>query len=223
MKAAMTGVQVSPVNMEERKELGIRSGDTIKVHQKIQDKGKTRIQIFEGLVLARKHGNEPGATFTVRKVASGVGVEKIFPLYSPLIDKLEIVKRAKVRQSKLYYIRDKVNREIKRQMRRMSLVSLATESGVEAQAREAEAAKKAEAEAAKVAEAEATKKAEDKVNDEVREDDLGQEAKVVEETPEVEAAPETEEVKSEETETPEVEEVAKEEESTEEAEEEKKD
>jgi large subunit ribosomal protein L19 len=223
MKAAMTGVQVSPVNMEERKELGIRSGDTIKVHQKIQDKGKTRIQIFEGLVLARKHGNEPGATFTVRKVASGVGVEKIFPLYSPLIDKLEIVKRAKVRQSKLYYIRDKVNREIKRQMRRMSLVSLATESGVEAQAREAEAAKKAEAEAAKVAEAEATKKAEDKVNDEVREDDLGQEAKVVEGTPEVEAAPETEEVKSEETETPEVEEVAKEEESTEEAEEEKKD
>lgn len=151
MKAAMAGVAVSPVNMEERKSLGIRPGDTLRVHQKIQDKDKTRIQIFEGLVLARKHGDEPGATITVRKVASGVGVEKIFPLYSPLIDKLEIVKRAKVRRSKLYYIREKVNREIKRQMRRMSLVSMATESGAEAtirEAAEAEAAKKAEEEAA---------------------------------------------------------------------------
>lgn len=156
MKAVMTGVSVSPVNMDERKSLGIKAGDTVRVHQKIQDKGKTRIQIFEGLVLARKHGDEPGATFTVRKVASGVGVEKIFPLYSPLIDKLEIVKRAKVRRSKLYHIREKVNREIKRQMRRMSLVSLATESGAEAAAREAEeAAKAAEAEAAKQAEEEA--------------------------------------------------------------------
>ncbi len=156
MKAVMTGVQTSPVNMEERKNLGIKSGDTVRVHQKIQDKGKTRIQVFEGLVLARKHGNEPGATFTVRKVASGVGVEKIFPLYSPMIDKLEIVKRAKVRRAKLYYIREKVAREIKRQMRRMSLVSMSTESGAEAAAREAEEAKAREAEeAAKAAEAEA--------------------------------------------------------------------
>lgn len=162
MKAAIAGVVISPVNMEERKALGIRSGDTVRVHQKIQDKGKTRIQIFEGLVLARKHGDEPGATFTVRKVASGVGVEKIFPLYSPLIDKLEIVRRSKVRRSKLYYIREKVNREIKRQMRRMSLVSMATESGVEVAAREVEEVKQTAAaakEAAIVAEAEAVKQA----------------------------------------------------------------
>ena len=163
MKAAMAGVAVSPVNMEERKELGIRPGDTVRVHQKIQDKGKTRIQIFEGLVLARKHGSEAGATFTVRKVASGVGVEKIYPLYSPLIDKLEIVKRAKVRRAKLYYIREKVSREIKRQMRRMSLVSMATESGAEATAREAEEAKVAEEEAAKVTEAEVVEKGEEEV------------------------------------------------------------
>jgi len=161
MKAALAGVAISPVNMEERKSLGIRAGDTVRVHQKIQDKGKTRIQIFEGTVLARKHGNEPGATFTVRKVASGVGVEKIYPLYSPLIDKLEIVKRSKVRRAKLYFIREKVAREVKRQMRRMSLVSMATESGTEAAAREAEEAKKAEEEAAKAAEAEAVKKAEE--------------------------------------------------------------
>ncbi len=157
----MTGVNVSPVNMDERKKLGIRAGDTVRVHQKIvDDKGKSRIQVFEGLVLARKHGDEPGATFTVRKVASGVGVEKIFPLYSPMIDKLEIVKRAKVRRAKLYHIREKVNREIKRQMRRMSLVSMATESGAEAAAREAEEAKKAEEEVA-AREAEAAKKAEE--------------------------------------------------------------
>jgi large subunit ribosomal protein L19 len=181
MKAAIAGVVISPVNMEERKALGIRSGDTVRVHQKIQDKGKTRIQIFEGLVLARKHGDEPGATFTVRKVASGVGVEKIYPLYSPLIDKLEIVKRAKVRRSKLYYIREKVNREIKRQMRRMSLVSMATESGVEVAAREVEEAKHAAEEAAKIVEAEALKQAE-----EVK---AAEAAAVVEETPVVVEAP----------------------------------
>jgi len=163
MKAAMSGVVVSPVNMEERKSLGIRPGDTIRIHQKIQDKDKTRIQVFEGLVLARKHGDEPGATFTVRKVASGVGVEKIYPLYSPLIDKLEIVKRAKVRRSKLYYIREKVNREIKRQMRRMSLVSMSTESGAETAVREAEEAKKAEEEIAKKAEIEVEGKVEEAV------------------------------------------------------------
>jgi large subunit ribosomal protein L19 len=160
MKAAIAGVNISPVNMEERKELGIKAGDTVRVHQKIQDKGKTRVQIFEGLVLARKHGTEPGATFTVRKVASGVGVEKIYPLYSPMIDKLEIVKRSKVRRAKLYFIRDKVAREIKRQMRRMTLATLATESGIEAEARVVAEAKAAEAEAEKAAEAEAALKAE---------------------------------------------------------------
>jgi large subunit ribosomal protein L19 len=158
MKAALAGVTVSPVNMEERKGLGIKAGDTVKVHQKIQDKGKTRIQIFEGLVLARKHGSEPGATFTVRKVASGVGVEKIYPLYSPLIDKIEIVKRAKVRRAKLYYIREKVNREIKRQMRRMTMMNLSTESSTEVEARAVADAKLAEEEAeAKAVAAEAAK------------------------------------------------------------------
>ena len=138
MNTTLTGIVISPVNMDDRKNLGIRAGDTVKVHQKIQDKGKTRIQIFEGVVLARKHGSEAGATFTVRKMASGVGVEKIYPLYSPNIDKIEIVKRAKVRRAKLYYIREKVAREIKRQMRRMSLVSLSTTSQAEEAVKAAE-------------------------------------------------------------------------------------
>jgi large subunit ribosomal protein L19 len=147
------GITISPVNMEDRKELGIRAGDTVRVHQKIKDeKGKTRLQVFEGLVLARKHGDEAGATFTVRKIVDGIGVEKIFPLYSPLIDKIEITRRSKVRRSKLYYIREKVAREIKRQMRRMRLMTLSSESEIESAAR-AEAEAKAAEEATKAVEA----------------------------------------------------------------------
>ncbi len=159
MNTTLTGISISPVNMNDRKDLGLKAGDTVRVHQKIQDKGKTRIQIFEGTVLARKHGSEAGATFTVRKVASGVGVEKIYPLYSPNIDKIEIVKRAKVRRAKLYYIREKVAREIKRQMRRMNLVSMSTESGMEEAAKAEAAAKAAEEAEAKIAEERAQKEA----------------------------------------------------------------
>ena len=112
-----TTVQISPIDVEARKNLDLRSGDTVRVHLKIQEKDKTRIQIFEGLVLARKHGAEAGGTFTVRKIASGVGVERIFPLYSPTIEKVEVVKRSKVRQSKLYHIRDKAAKAIQREMR----------------------------------------------------------------------------------------------------------
>ncbi len=110
---------ISPVNLEERQGLDLRAGDTVRVWQKIVEKGKTRLQAFEGLVLARKHGKEAGATFTVRRVASGVGVEKIFPLYSPVIDKIEVLKRSKVRRAKLYHIRDKAAKEISRQMRNL--------------------------------------------------------------------------------------------------------
>lgn len=105
------------VNIEERRAQDIRPGDVVKVHQKIQEKGKTRIQIFEGMVLARKHGVEAGATITVRRVANGYGVEKIYPLYSPLIDKIEVVRRAKVRKAKLYYVREKAQKELSKRMR----------------------------------------------------------------------------------------------------------
>jgi large subunit ribosomal protein L19 len=128
-------IKISPVNVEERKKMDLRSGDTVKVWQKIKEGDKTRLQAFEGLVLARKHGSEPGATFTVRKVTSGVGVEKIYPLYSPNIDKIEILRRAKVRRAKLYHIRDKAAKEISRQMRRiknMRTDNLETETPVSA-------------------------------------------------------------------------------------------
>ena len=86
------------------------------------EKGKTRLQAFEGLVLSRKHGQEAGATFTVRRVASGVGVERIFPLYSPNIDKIELVKKSKTRKSKLYYVREKAAKEIRRKMKQTRVV-----------------------------------------------------------------------------------------------------
>ena len=150
--------QISPVDVSGRRTLGLKSGDTVKVHQKIQEKGKTRIQTFEGLVIAIKHGVEAGSTFTVRATLSGVGVEKVFPLYSPLIDKIEIVRRSKVRRAKLYYIREKVAREIRRQLRNMKLVSIATESEkdvkdkADAEAKDAE--EKAQAEKTEKVEAE---------------------------------------------------------------------
>lgn len=91
----------------------IRPGDTVKVFQKITEGEKTRIQVFEGQVLARKHGRGIGATITVRRAASGFGVEKIFPLHSPLIDKIEVVKKARARRAKLYYLRTAKGRKTK--------------------------------------------------------------------------------------------------------------
>ena len=110
-------IKLSPVDMDARKNLKFSSGDTVKVWSKIQEKGKFRLQAFEGMVLARKHGSEAGATFTVRRVASGVGVERIFPLYSPLVDKIEVTKHSKARRSKLYYIRDKAAKEVRRKIK----------------------------------------------------------------------------------------------------------
>ncbi|MHB1316898.1 MAG: 50S ribosomal protein L19 [Minisyncoccota bacterium] len=132
MATITTGPTIhSPVTIADRKKMDIRAGDTVRVWQKIQEKGKTRLQAFEGLVIAVKHGKEAGSTFTVRKVASGVGVEKIFPLYSPMIDSVETIKRAKVRRAKLYHIRDKASKEIRRQMRNIRSVKEVTDEEVE--------------------------------------------------------------------------------------------
>lgn len=108
---------ISQVDTEARKKLDFRAGDTIRVFQKVKEGDKTRLQAFEGMVLARKHGKESGATFTLRKVVSGVGVERIFPLYSPEIDKIEIRARSKFKRAKLYYIRDRAAREIRKKMK----------------------------------------------------------------------------------------------------------
>jgi large subunit ribosomal protein L19 len=85
----------------------IRPGDTVQVHQKIKEGDKERIQIFGGLVMARKHGKTAGATVSVRRIISGIGVERIFPIHSPTIEKIELLKRGKVRRAKLYYLRSR--------------------------------------------------------------------------------------------------------------------
>ena len=103
---------ITPVDVASRKNLDMRTGDTVRVWQKIQEKG---------IVLARKHGAEAGATFTVRRNTNGFGVEKIFPLYTPIIDRIEIVKRSKTRRSKLYYMRDKALKEISKRFKMMSV------------------------------------------------------------------------------------------------------
>lgn len=109
---------IIPETTKDRQGLEFASGDTVRVWSKIKENdGKTRLQAFEGLVLARKHGAEAGATFTVRKVASGVGVERIFPLYGVNIDKIEVVRHAKTRRSKLYYVRDKAVRDVRRRLK----------------------------------------------------------------------------------------------------------
>jgi large subunit ribosomal protein L19 len=120
-------IKFSPVDIEERKKLNFKAGDTINVWSKIPEEksaakakggaAKFRLQAFEGMVLARKHGKEAGATFTVRKIASGVGVERIFPLYSPMIGKIEITKKARARRSKLYYVRTKAVKDVRSKMR----------------------------------------------------------------------------------------------------------
>ncbi len=83
----------------------VKPGDVIKVHQKIKEGDKDRIQIFEGLVIAKKHGKGINSNITVRKVVDGVGVERIFPTSSPAIEKIEVIRSAKVKRSKLYYLR----------------------------------------------------------------------------------------------------------------------
>lgn len=128
-------IKFSPVDIEARKALDFKAGDTVNVSSKILDeKGKYRLQAFEGIVLARKHGREAGATFTVRKVASGVGVERIFPLYSPLVDKIEVTKKARARRSKLYYIREKAVKDVRRKMRSVAVEETIMEAEAPAEA-----------------------------------------------------------------------------------------
>lgn len=136
MKSA---VKTSPVDMEKRAALRLRAGDTVRVWQNIVELKKqkqankkevltknVRKQAFEGMVLAVKHGTEAGATFTVRKVSSGVGVEKIYPLYSPMIDSIEVLRRTRTRRAKLYFIRRKAASEVKRAMRKQIAVERQT-------------------------------------------------------------------------------------------------
>lgn len=86
-----------------------RAGDTVKVHVRVMEAGRERVQVFEGVVIAR-NGSGPRATFTVRKMSFGVGVERVFPVNAPIIARVEVVRKGDVRRSKLYYLRDRVGK-----------------------------------------------------------------------------------------------------------------
>ena len=90
----------------------INVGDTVKVHVRITEGDKSRIQEFEGTVIAKKHGGIH-ETFTVRRVAHGCGIERVFPVHSPVVEKVEVVRSGKVRRAKLYYLRDRVGKAAK--------------------------------------------------------------------------------------------------------------
>ncbi len=96
---------------------GVRPGWTVRVNQRIKEGEKTRVQAFEGMVIAQKHGGEAGGTITIRKVTDGIGVEKVFPVHLPSIESIKVVRKTKVRRAKLYYLRDKTTKEIRKKLR----------------------------------------------------------------------------------------------------------
>ncbi len=95
----------------------IKTGDLIKVHQEVESGNDKRVQISEGLVIARKHGNESSATITIRQTIDKVSVEKIFPLHSPNIKKIEILRKGNAKKSKLYFLRNKSRKEIRKKLK----------------------------------------------------------------------------------------------------------
>ena len=109
---------ISESSMKKENVPAFNIGDTVKVHVMIKEGDKSRIQVFEGTVIAKKHGGI-SETFTVRRVAHGCGIERVFPLHSPVVDKVEIVRSGKVRRAKLYYLRDRVGKaaKVKEQIR----------------------------------------------------------------------------------------------------------
>jgi len=90
-----------------------KAGDTVNVHVKIREGNKERIQQFQGTVIQRRHSNTNGETFTVRKVSNGIGVERIFPILSPSIDKIELIRKGHVRRARLFYLRGKQGKAAK--------------------------------------------------------------------------------------------------------------
>lgn len=109
--------QFDSKNRPKSKLADLKPGWTVKVFQKIKEGDKTRVQAFDGVVITKKHGTEAGSTVTIRRAAGGFGVEKTYPLYLPSIEKVEVLKKSNVRRAKLYYLRDKTSRQIKKKMK----------------------------------------------------------------------------------------------------------
>jgi large subunit ribosomal protein L19 len=124
---------------QHRREIGFRSGDNVRVHVRIKEGDKERVQVFEGVVIALKRGGNRG-TFTVRKVSSGMGVERVFPLQSPSIEKIEVVSSGKVRRSRLFFLRERRGKAARLKERDTRLTAAAREAAAAAAALRAEVA-----------------------------------------------------------------------------------
>ena len=159
----------------------IKTGYTVRVHQRIKEGEKERIQIFEGLVIKVNSGHGADKTFTVRKIVQGIGVEKVFPLYSTNISKIDVVKIAKVRRAKLYYMRDRSGKSARLQETQVSKGGVVMEEVAEPVKEEAAT----EENAAPVAEEAAT-------TEEVKDEAAAVEEKAEEKAPEAEEAPKEE-------------------------------
>ena len=181
----LTDQQIAPIDVAKRRGNDFAVGDTVRVHQKIVEKDKTRIQVFEGTVISRKHGTEPGATFTVRRVGTdGIAVEKIFPLYTPTIDRVEVVQKIKTRRAKLYFLRGRTPKQIREKLRN-TITTLK-----EAVIPEAESDESQEQEEKEVKEQSTTQQDGPKKEEEVQEQPAAQEDGVQKEESDQEVAPE---------------------------------
>jgi large subunit ribosomal protein L19 len=116
------------LNQRDKKMPDLRTGDVIRVHRKIIEGGKERIQIFEGIIIGVKGGQSSSPMITVRKVSQGIGVELIIPVFSPKVGKIELVKRAKIRRSKLYYIRERSAKSLRMKYEELSQFAKTKES-----------------------------------------------------------------------------------------------
>lgn len=161
----------------------LKSGQTIKVHQKVKEGDKERIQIFEGVVIGVQGGKGINATLTVRKISEGIGVERIFPIHSPAIEKIEVIKTARVRQAKLYHIREKDMKmkedkeRHEKHEKRMDNMEVKNKEEAETKAKR-EAEEKAKKETVDKAEKEIEEKAEDKKKEEKKENVKKEELKI---------------------------------------------
>lgn len=108
MRSAIEGIEAEGLRPDVPK---FRPGDRVRVHVRVVEGDKSRIQVFEGDVIGRRGGEGARATFTVRKTSGGVGVERIFPLHSPVIEKIEVVRQGRVRRAKLYYMRERAGKK----------------------------------------------------------------------------------------------------------------
>lgn len=161
-------------NFKKKNVPDVRTGDTVRVHIKVREGNKERIQVFEGLVIATKHGKGLDGTFTVRKESLGVGVERVFPVHSPKIVKIERVKQSKVRRSKLYFMRALRGKNARlKELNRDHIVWEEKDAEEELAKIEAERAAEAEAAAAKKAaeEAELAAKVEAQAGDRIHKDE----------------------------------------------------